>query len=793
MAQRLTMLVLVAAAAVEGAGRNGGPSTGPTPSPGPTAEERLAVMEEAVERLKGVAATMGRQLIETEARLEERVRAEGHSGVSKIRSKAHGDRAYHQEAHVGEGGPAAAHNHADFKDTIGMGEFQAVMNGVQFTTRHNDFDFRQPDETLSEEAYTGTFPPQARLIDTPDVPPAVAALATVEEQVAEMIEWFRAFKDQNVTHRDYRPYFKANMCYLEGGWMEAQPNITEPFASDRHSIDASTWKDLHEKQLFLQNSGMKDMQENLPFLPSSFRAMREGAGKEFEPRTAQWFYRIQCQTLPQDVPTTRLRVKRDLLTMFKRIGVNGQGNPATLGEMAQTHSARFDLNPKQEGNWAAGDAWPQGWRTFDYLDELMAEVPGFNGPRAVLYDTSMGPPSLEYRKNAALNVARYSRWYDAGADAMMQSKQKRGFNDNVFMAKTTHPAVSPLVGCNQWSGAELERWGSAADKERTAQCTATRDPEACRAYEWDAADVDGGAASAHCTWTPQHMCVYKKCWESRWTYALPLEIVYSTPLQKWNPYGLAFHEAGTPGFDTVEADGRNGMPETPFNGTHGKRFYRTPDEFFAGETENMPGSTSNGVMWAENPAGEKCPVRASGTYVLLPPVAGVGAVRQRYPIMPVHEEGTLAWKETKALADVVIGHDRGVDPHVRRMLQEAKWLQYGVELSIAHPTHSHKVVVAAAELRQLLDGTVRVQNRIAYGTMVNGEYNNHYVGISYNPTDYGNEWKLAWCTSIDVQIPCPDAVVASGQCGSLGPETYATCCPGVCPDGGVLTSPDTTW
>ena len=35
----------------------------------------------------------------------------------------------------------AIHNHANNERTVGMGEFVAVLNGVEFRTRHNDYRY----------------------------------------------------------------------------------------------------------------------------------------------------------------------------------------------------------------------------------------------------------------------------------------------------------------------------------------------------------------------------------------------------------------------------------------------------------------------------------------------------------------------------------------------------------------------------------------------------------------------------------------------------------------------------
>ena len=47
--------------------------------------------------------------------------------------------------------------------------------------------------------------------------------------------------------------------------------------------------------------------------------------------------------------------------------------------------------------------------------------------------------------------------------------------------------------------------------------------------------------------------------------------------------------------------------------------------------------------------GDAKKVRAAGTHVFLPEIKDVGVLRQRYPIFPVHGEGSSVWKEVNAL------------------------------------------------------------------------------------------------------------------------------------------------
>lgn len=61
---------------------------------------------------------------------------------------------------------AAIHDHSNYKTTLGMGEIIAVMNGVEFRTRHNDYKMNMPSTTSL--SYGATEP-----VPFPEVPPEV--------------------------------------------------------------------------------------------------------------------------------------------------------------------------------------------------------------------------------------------------------------------------------------------------------------------------------------------------------------------------------------------------------------------------------------------------------------------------------------------------------------------------------------------------------------------------------------------------------------------------------------------
>eukprot|EP01084_Bolivina_argentea_P086395 156158_1 len=267
--------------------------------------------------IKAMHASVGhisRQLILSQFNAEQRIRSEGDSGLTQVRGSYDGDAAY-DDGTFTNGAVASIHDHSDNIIVVGIGEIQAVLNGVEFVTRHNDYNLNMPSET--ESTYGKTQP-----IPYPNVPPQVTSAGNVNNQIKEMQEWFRAFKTQNKSHRNYTNYFKPILCYLEGTWIIDTDVLDEPFDSDRHSIDASTWKQLHDKIRWMLNSGRKNSLENLAHLPSAIR----GLVNDTFPIISNWEYRILCSPLKNDIPTSRFRIVNDL-------SVQLMGSPQTRDEL----------------------------------------------------------------------------------------------------------------------------------------------------------------------------------------------------------------------------------------------------------------------------------------------------------------------------------------------------------------------------------------------------------------------------------------------------------------------------
>ncbi|XP_059165966.1 uncharacterized protein LOC131948373 [Physella acuta] len=571
--------------------------------------------------LEGIVDSLGKQLMQNQLFVEERVRSDGESGIKKVRLYHEGTRPYFADTHVAQSA-IAIHDHADYDRTLGLGEFIGVLNGVEFRTRHNDYK-------LKMSSTTSTRYHEIEDITLPTVPPEVLHKPTLQEQVVEMREWFRAFKEQNYTVRDYRPYFKPVLCSIEGAWTLAK-DIEEPFPSDRHHLDATSWADLAEKISFTSYTGAKHNLENFAFLPSKMYAIENGV-----PQFAQWNYRVICTPLSFDLPTSYFKMEDDIA---HRLAYN-----VTLKQASSTRSARFTVNEHDK----------ERKTTYTMLDRMMHELPGLNNYKANITDMTYGLIATDIGQpgQVPLNAGFYHRWYQYNVKgAMGDYVNHKGYNDEtLWVAINTQPNIMPLS---------------------TSYCNQTN-------------------------------CVRDT---RRVSFAIPLEVIYLTPVLSWNPNNVAYYP-GDPKTDllaqSVVANGRNGgtTKETAFNGTNRKTYYRTPISFYAStDVEPDSADTARGSAGVLDKNGNVHLMAASGPRIITPDIQGVGTIRLRYPIFPVHEEGSTVGRELSALKEIVT-HLFVDQPPVDEYFSMSESNQNPPGL------HTHSFVLSAADYASLLSGT----------------------------------------------------------------------------------------
>lgn len=337
------------------------------------------------------------------------------------------------------------------------------------------------------------------------------------------------------------------------------------------------------------------------------------------------------------------------------------------------------------------DRWDERPIEYELLDKLMEEIPGKNNYAGKLYDAGFDSEILNYDGKSKKDVSRYHRWFKlSGKDAMGLSKAHRGYADSyMFAAMTTQDEIAGMTY------------------------------KKCKKRKLK------GKVVETCTYT-----------EQKWTFAIPLEIIYLTPLYQWNPYGIPYKGVSSSNEGkTVNAGDRSGsctdQADRAFNGTNSRIYYLTPSSFFSNsEVEPDKADTTLGDACVLDGQGVKRVVRASGTRVFLPTIEGVGVLRTRYPIFPVHGEGSGAWKEVNALRDVVMNEEKrkimewNTDTNIP---SEDLELQMSISQNSKVLPHTHFVTLSSYQVKDLQNGykvTVETTER---------EGHSHSLTLSQNP------------------------------------------------------------
>ena len=295
------------------------------------------------------------------------------------------------------------------------------------------------------------------------------------------------------------------------------------------------------------------------------------------------------------------------------------------------------------------------------LDDLMGQVPGKNNYGANITDDTVGGKAYPVSGDTEtpLNAAYYHRVFKVDKkDAMGLDSRRRGYNDqNVFMAATTQEEIAPM---------------------KATFCSGSGKQKVCEEYT------------------------------ERWTYAIPLEIIYLTPISSWNPYDLEYKGEANTDEGKVATQGRSGSLTKPFNGVNSKAYYITPAEFYTGSDSSKadPADTSTGAKYVLDHSGNPQLVRTSGVRILMQPIEGIGPVRQRYPIMPLHEDGNTIYKELEALKDIVLEPEKYA--HMLRgssvtQLDEGLTLKMGSAKPM-YGAHEHFIDLTGQDVKRLYEG-----------------------------------------------------------------------------------------
>ncbi|XP_060076524.1 uncharacterized protein LOC132556152 [Ylistrum balloti] len=629
----------------------------------------------ARQTLEGLA----RQLVMQQLGVEERIRSDGDSGIKQSMLRHKGTRPYLNDDVTRF--PAVFYDLPYNRDQHIINTNIFVLNGVEFKIPSQRYKLVMPSKNSHDWHKTEPIP-------YPRVPPSVLAKHNVSDQIAEMQQYFRAFKYQDTKIRsDYADYFKPVLCYLEGTWLDGAAHDQRRWMSEALSIE------------FLSADGLETGQT---FNPTKIMTVTNGTALY-----AHWNARIVCHPIQQELKLASFYIKDDLATRlsFKK----------SLYDFAKSKSARFDLIEfgRRPRGFLADLGHGEGLPTFSHystLDAIMEEIPGKDNYPVNITGGEFGLTTYNAhfpRNNTKLNIGKYHHWYRVlQKGAMGTTVINRGYADRtLWVAANTQHNVAALSyrSCH---------------RDRT---------------------------------THKNVCTADT---ARYSYAIPLEIIWLTPLLTWNPYNLAYiaGDVHKNPANTITANGRDGhTPEKALNGTNMGNFFQTPAEFF---------SHASGRRYVMDRTGHTHSVVPSGTETVLRDIPAVGTVRLRYPVVPTHYEGNVIYKELDALKDLVMN----MATNAKYFREKPTALQ-----SIANPTrheehyqtssssavsqaglHKHDVFLSQDDVAALIKG----QTVAVYTTLNNGHQ--HVLEIYLYARGHTSHTNLLRVSLCDGKVQCGD-------------------------------------
>ena len=106
------------------------------------------------------------------------------------------------------------------KDTLGIGEFVGVLNGIEFRSPKLNYEGKTASRTSKTYEATDTLNTQVLL-------PSGITSKSIGDQISDMRNLFQSYMQQNSSTQAYSKYFKPILSYLEGSWVTNKDNSAE--------------------------------------------------------------------------------------------------------------------------------------------------------------------------------------------------------------------------------------------------------------------------------------------------------------------------------------------------------------------------------------------------------------------------------------------------------------------------------------------------------------------------------------------------------------------------------------
>jgi len=225
----------------------------------------------------------------------------------------------------------------------------------------------------------------------------------------------------------------------------------------------------------------------------------------------------------------------------------------------------------------------------------------------------------------------------------------------------------------------------------------------------------------------------------KYSYAIPLEIVYTTPLNSWNPYGFTIvNEKANPGNRAGGFTPESAFQNVNLNG----RFFMTPAEFFTA------GTADPSTVGVSDKSGVIQKVQPSGLRAFMPPIKGVTKpLRLRYPIAPLSFNKNIGNMNARALKHMMASGQPDILNSDLQLTAPSEWIWTDKSSNSSEaPENAHWHRLDITEIQKLLweaDPTA-----VLNVTTVAANYHSHILQVSRTAGPNGWLYTIVDCDKL---------------------------------------------
>lgn len=547
----------------------------------------------------------------------------------------------------------SAHTHADHRHLVGLAEWEALWHGHYSRQRHTDYSTKQSI--------------QGEYLDRKETPPpAVPAFVLAKptglntDGTLDIVGDTQARWMSELINGQHDEFIEVQLSWGEF-WLENvdEAGRTDAADSSRHADVANNILEEFEKNSVLDAGGAKYRLENLGHYPAETKARLMEDGSVADSQYAV-NYRVNTRAVahmgvdtgvppaPQVLIGTASSHQHQVVAQIAQADwtdlIDGTITEILLSSTDHNHTHDFritwdavkqtadgeDLNPSHQHPVIIAQGF-NGALPFDRDKARDGIIDGTNRFKMVLDPLSLKEAGGTREDLASSMLARFecvdlekliTQCYGLeGEDAVLEESYLQPDGETQFFCDISDP--NPTTGQPSLNAAKYNRRALALVSDASGRDTMHRgfsDPNLLVAKTTHERVVGG------------------------FSYAIPLEVIFRSPLESWNPANLTIDEADYTASSSPQIGVNNAY--TKVFGTSGWNF--TPNAIWGTASLNPDPADTPRLLWMRAPDGNDYQMSASGIWRMTP-----AGQRGTLPIYNSAYDATAGRTEQRVINDKV--------------------------------------------------------------------------------------------------------------------------------------------